>query len=104
MPRGEHLRKIPKETRLKNLRVKPLQVGEASQLLQVRGPAELIQALRELSAEERGKVSALGLVARGQGMQDPEELKEALEELEGFSLFYNRIPRFIRWILERFLV
>jgi len=99
MPRGEHLRKIPKETRLRNLKVKVLGPGEASQLFQVRGPAEVIQAFRNLPAEERGRVAALGLVATEAGVRDTEELKEALEELEGFREFWDRLPRSMRWIL-----
>jgi hypothetical protein len=101
MPKGEHLKQIPKEIRLKSLGVKPLRPGEASQLLQVRGPAEVIQALRALSPEERGRVAGLGLVAREQGVEDPEELKEALEDLGAFQELWGRLPGPVRWILAR---
>jgi len=125
MPRGEHLRRIPKETRLRNLGVKPLEEGEEAQLLQVRGPAEVVQALKVLSPEERGRVAALGLVAlKGgvedpealaqaleaaplgrvateAGVRDPEELKESLEQLAEFWEFWDRLPGAVRWILAR---
>jgi hypothetical protein len=101
MPKGEHLKQIPKEIRLRSLGVKPLRPGEASQLLQVRGPEEVIRALRDLSAEERGKVAALGLAAKGQGVEDPEELKEALEDLGAFRELWGRLPGPVRWILAR---
>jgi hypothetical protein len=97
MPRGEHLRRIPKETRLRNLGVKPLEPGEEAQLLQVRGPAEVVQALKALSPEERGRVAGLGLVALKRGVEDPEALAQALEDLK----LWGRLPGVVRWILLR---
>jgi len=123
MPRGEHLKRIPRETRLKNLGIKPRGPGEEAQPMQIRGPAEVIQALRGLPAEERGKVAALGLealkrgvedpealaqaleaaplgrVATEAGVRDPEELKESLEQLAEFWEFWDRLPGAVRWIL-----
>jgi HEAT repeat protein len=101
MPKGEHLKRIPKETRLKNLGVKPLGPGEASQLLQVRGAAEVVQALKALSPEERGRVATLGLEALKRGVEDPEALAQALEDLEAFRELWGRLPWPVRWILAR---
>jgi hypothetical protein len=94
MPRGEHLRRIPKETRLKNLGVRPLGEGEEARPLQVRGPGEVIQTLKALSPEERGKVAALGLVALEHGVEDPAALGQVLEG-------WSRLPRAVRWLLAR---
>jgi hypothetical protein len=89
MPKGEHLRRIPKETRLRNLGVKPLEEGEEAQLLQVRGTEEVVQTLKALSPEERGEVAALGLVALKRGVEDPAALALALEALK----LWGRLPR-----------
>jgi len=94
MPRGEHLRRIPKETRLKNLGVKALGPGEEAHPLQVRGPAEVIQTLKALSPEERGQVAALGLVALEHGMEAPADLGRVLG-------VWRRLPRAVRWVLVR---
>jgi len=125
MPKGEHLKRIPKETRLKNLGVKPLGPGEASQLLQVRGAEEVVHALKALTPEERGRVAGLGLEALKRGVEDPEalaqaleaaplgrvateagvrdpgDLRQALEELEAFRELWGRLPGAVRWILAR---
>jgi hypothetical protein len=101
MPRGEHLKRIPKETRLRNLGVKPLEEGEEAQLLQVRGPAEVVQALKAFTPEERGRVAALGLVALKRGVEDPEALAQALEDLRALRELWGGLPGMVRWVLAR---
>lgn len=64
MPRGEHLRRIPPEERARRLGQEPLAPGEASELVQVRGPVETLDQFRSLTAKERGEVVQLGLWAR----------------------------------------
>jgi len=79
MPRGEHLRQIPRAEGARRLGQTPLSPGEASETLQVRGAEEVAQALKALSPEERGRVAALGLEALKRGVEDPEALAQALE-------------------------
>jgi len=67
MPRGENLERArqPREVRAKLLGVEPLQEGEASLTIRIRGRLEDLEAFRRLSARERGAVVRAGLRALG---------------------------------------
>ncbi|MCX7850855.1 hypothetical protein [Thermus sp.] len=94
MPRGEHLRRIPPEERARRLGQEPLAPGEATGLVQVRGPAEVLDRFRSLSAKERGETVRMGLLAR--------EVWESAEGLEGWLAWAERVPpwvwRLLLWV------
>ncbi len=94
MPRGRHLQRIPREERARRLGQEPLGPGEASEPVQVRVQEGVLKRFKELSAKERGKVVALGLIFhdRYEGRLEPEELESALEEMERFAELIERTP------------
>ncbi|WP_152640171.1 hypothetical protein [Thermus filiformis] len=100
MPRGEHLRRIPRAERARRLGQTPLSPGEASETLQVRGPEGVVQALKALPPAERGKVAGLGLVARDY-WDDPEKMKRELAEIAELLYRLEDLPRPVRWLLAR---
>jgi hypothetical protein len=103
MPRGRHLQRIPREERARRLGQEPLGPGEASEPVQVRAQEEVLKRFKELSAKERGKVVALGLIVydRYEGRLEPEELEGALEEMERFAELIERTPDPVWRFIER---
>jgi hypothetical protein len=99
MPRGEHLRKIPRAERARRLGQTPLSPGEASETLQVRGPEGVVQALKALPPAERGKVAGLGLVAK-EYWDDPEEMERDLTGLADLLDRLEALPRPVLWLLS----
>jgi len=103
MPRGKHLRNIPREERVRRLGQEPLGPGEGSEPVQVRAPEGVLKRFKELSARERGRVVALGLVIydRYEQPMEPEELEDALNGIEWAAEIMGRIPDPIWRVIER---
>ncbi|AFV76721.1 hypothetical protein Theos_1699 [Thermus oshimai JL-2] len=61
--RGKHLDRVrpPLTVRARALGVEPLEPGEETRMVRVRGPAHLFRVLEGLSPKERGEALGVGL-------------------------------------------
>ncbi|SDF29640.1 hypothetical protein SAMN04488243_1395 [Thermus arciformis] len=102
MPHGTHLQRIARDVRARRLGQEPLEPGEASEPVQVRAREGVLQRFKELSAKERGKVVALGLIVYYyEGGLEPEELEDALEEMGCVAELIERTPDPVWKFIER---
>lgn len=76
MPRGENLKRIPPEERVKWLGMELLPPGWKRGKIYLKAPAEVFDALERLNPQQRGEVVQAGLLASGllkEGGQDGQE-------------------------------